>query len=182
MGKNYTLRFFFQNFLMVVKCFVLYAFVFYSKFRRLSCCEYSLIAICRWCNKFNSPSANILKSMIDVWSFIYEFLHMVAVKKLQILFKHSVIHSNKTELCFKPTTQVWCRYQLGKNKAIRLLCGSDVHIKESQLNTNNTENMNDRKNLIHHKTSLYISYFVHQKESGIKAVETCSLKHRISKQ
>src|SRR5215510_4794170 len=29
--------------------------------------------------------------------------------------------------------------------AICCLCGSDVHIKESQTNTNNTERMNDRK-------------------------------------
>jgi len=65
---------------MVVKCFVLYAFVFHSKFRRLSCREYSVKAICCQCNKFNSPSANNLKSMIDVWSFKYEFLHTEAVK------------------------------------------------------------------------------------------------------
>jgi hypothetical protein len=59
--------------------------------------------------------------------------------------------------------------------AICLLCESDVHIKESQLNTNNTEKKNDRKNLIHHKTNLNTSYFVQQKEFGIKAAETCSL-------
>jgi len=31
---------------MVVKCFVLYAFVFHTKFIKLSCCEYSVKAIC----------------------------------------------------------------------------------------------------------------------------------------
>jgi len=35
--------------------------------------------------------------------------------------------------------------------AICILCGSDVHIKESQLNANNTEKMNDSKNVIYHK-------------------------------
>jgi len=59
--------------------------------------------------------------------------------------------------------------------AICILCGSDVHIKESQLNANNTEKMNDSKNLIHHKRRLCKSYFVHRTEFGIKAVETCSL-------
>jgi len=35
--------------------------------------------------------------------------------------------------------------------------------------------MNDMKNLIHHKRSLYTSYFIHRKEFGIKALKTCSL-------
>jgi hypothetical protein len=63
----------------------------------------------------------------------------------------------------------------GRRYGYMHIVGSDVHIKESQLNANNTEKMNDSKNLIHHKTSLYTSYFVHWKEFGIKAVETCSL-------